>query len=70
MKAVLCKELGPPEKLVLEEIAPVEPGKGQVVIAVKACGVNFPDTLIIDKNVCWQKEHPAWARPRAPETAP
>jgi NADPH:quinone reductase len=47
MKAVVCKELGPPEQLVIEEIASVEPGQGQVVVAVKACGVNFPDTLII-----------------------
>jgi NADPH2:quinone reductase len=47
MKTVLCKELGPPERLVLEDVAPPEPGKGQVVVQVKACGVNFPDTLII-----------------------
>ena len=47
MKAVLCKAYGPPESLVLEEIEPLKPGRGQVVIAVKACGVNFPDTLII-----------------------
>ena len=47
MKAVLCKSFGPPESLVIEDIEPVKPGKGQVVISVKACGVNFPDTLII-----------------------
>ncbi len=47
MKAVLCKVYGMPETLVVEEIEPLHPGKGQVVIAVKACGVNFPDTLII-----------------------
>ncbi|MFK7923531.1 MAG: NADPH:quinone oxidoreductase family protein [Bacteroidia bacterium] len=48
MKAVLCKEWGPPESLVLEEIPSPSPGKGQIVITVKACGVNFPDTLIIE----------------------
>jgi NADPH2:quinone reductase len=48
MKAVLCKEFGTPESLVIEEIEPLKPGKGQVVISVKACGVNFPDTLIIE----------------------
>jgi NADPH:quinone reductase len=48
MKAVLCKEYGPPETLVLEEVETPRPGKGQVVIDVKACGVNFPDTLIIE----------------------
>ena len=47
MKAVLCKEYGPPEKLSVEEVPDLTPGKGQVVVAVKACGVNFPDTLII-----------------------
>ena len=47
MKAVLCKEYGLPGSLVLAEVEPLRPGKGQVVISVKACGVNFPDTLII-----------------------
>jgi NADPH:quinone reductase len=47
MKAVLCKEYGPLESLVIEDIASPTPGKGQVVVSVKACGVNFPDILII-----------------------
>lgn len=47
MKAVLCKSYGLPDTLVIEDIAPLEAGPGEVVIAVKACGVNFPDTLII-----------------------
>src|SRR5438270_14068365 len=47
MKAVLCKVFGPPESLVVEEIEHLKEGRGQVVINVKACGVNFPDTLII-----------------------
>src|SRR5437667_1723992 len=47
VKAVLCKAYGPPESLVIEDIEPLKPGRGQVVINVKACGVNFPDTLII-----------------------
>lgn len=47
MKAVLCKEYGPPEKLSVEDVAELKPGKGQVVVTVKACGVNFPDALII-----------------------
>lgn len=48
MKALLCKEFGPPESLVLEEIADPTPGEGQVVIDVEAASVNFPDTLIIE----------------------
>ncbi|MFN8346223.1 MAG: NADPH:quinone oxidoreductase family protein [Spirosomataceae bacterium] len=47
MKALLCKQYGPPESLTVEELAPLQPEKDQVVISVKACGVNFPDTLII-----------------------
>src|SRR5690349_2502049 len=47
MRAVVCKELGPPSSLVVEDVPSPEPGEGQVVVAVHACGVNFPDTLII-----------------------
>ncbi len=47
MKAVLCKEYGEPEKLVLEDVDDLHPGEGHVVIDVKACGVNFPDALLI-----------------------
>lgn len=47
MKAVLCKEYGPPDSLVLEDVESLKPAKGQVVVSVKACGVNFPDILII-----------------------
>jgi len=48
VKAVLCKAWGPPESLQLEEVPSPKAGKGQIVITVKACGVNFPDTLIIE----------------------
>ena len=47
MKAVLCVEHGPPEALVVRDVAMPEPGRGQVRIKVHAAGVNFPDTLII-----------------------
>ena len=47
MRALLCKEYGPPERLVLEDAAEPSLGPGQVRIAIKACGVNFPDLLII-----------------------
>jgi NADPH2:quinone reductase len=58
MKAVLCKELGPPEKLVVEEVPSPKPGKGQVVVSVKAAGVNFPDTLIIQGKYQFKPEPP------------
>lgn len=47
MKALLCKEFGMPETLVLEDIEPISASAGKVVINVMACSVNFPDTLII-----------------------
>ncbi|PTX64507.1 alcohol dehydrogenase catalytic domain-containing protein, partial [Sulfitobacter mediterraneus] len=47
MKAMLSKEVGGPETLVLEELPTPEPKKGQVRVRVHAAGLNFPDTLII-----------------------
>lgn len=50
MRAVLCKSFGPPETLVVEDIPALQPGPGEAVVAVKAAGVNFPDTLIIQNK--------------------
>lgn len=47
MKAVLSKTVGGPETLVIEDVPVPAPGKNQVLIQVKACGVNYPDVLII-----------------------
>jgi NADPH2:quinone reductase len=47
MKAIRCINYGPPSQLVLEEIPNLKPGVKEVVVSVKACGINFPDTLII-----------------------
>ena len=47
MKAALCTHYGPPEELELRDVPSPVAGKGQVVISVKACGVNFPDVLLI-----------------------
>jgi NADPH2:quinone reductase len=50
MKAMLCKAWGPPESLVLEDLPSFHAEAGKVVVSVKACGVNFPDTLIIQNK--------------------
>ena len=50
MKAVVCKQFGPPESLVVEELPAPHPGRGEVVVAVKAASVNFPDVLIIQNK--------------------
>jgi NADPH:quinone reductase len=50
MKAMLCKVWGPPESLVLEDVPEFHAEPGKVVVSVRACGVNFPDTLIIQNK--------------------
>jgi NADPH:quinone reductase len=48
MRAILCKEYGPADKLVIEDVpSPEVKGRG-VKVKVKAAGLNFPDTLIIE----------------------
>ena len=58
MKAMLCEKFGPPEDLVLKEVADLIPLAGQVRIATEACGVNFPDTLIIENKYQFKPDLP------------
>ncbi|HET9110667.1 MAG TPA: NADPH:quinone oxidoreductase family protein [Ktedonobacterales bacterium] len=58
MKAVLCRVFGPPDQLEVAEVATPEPKAGEVVIGVKACAVNFPDTLIIQGKYQFQPPLP------------
>ncbi|HUD15952.1 MAG TPA: alcohol dehydrogenase catalytic domain-containing protein, partial [Acidimicrobiales bacterium] len=46
MRAVVCHQLGPLEGLTVEEQEPPVPGEGQVVVNVRAAGVNFVDGLL------------------------
>jgi NADPH2:quinone reductase len=48
MKALLSTAPGPPPTLVFEDRPEPQPGPGEVRIRVAACGINFPDTLIIE----------------------
>ena len=61
MKALLSTAVGGPETLTLSDLPTPEPGQGEVVIAVRAVGVNFPDSLIIE-----DKDQFKPARPFAP----
>lgn len=45
-KAVVCRELGPPERLQLENFASAPLQPGQVRVAIRAAGINFPDILM------------------------
>lgn len=47
MKAVLCREFGPIERLAVDDLPSPVAGAGQVVIKVAAAGVNFPDALLV-----------------------
>ena len=47
MRALLSKETGGPESLVIEELESPKPGPGEILIDVAACAINFPDSLII-----------------------
>lgn len=58
MKALLSTRPGPPEQLELTETPDPVAGEGEVVIAVKAAGVNFPDALIIEDKYQFKPERP------------
>ena len=47
MKAIVCEKFGPPASLAYKEIPTPTPKEKEVVVQVKACSLNFPDTLII-----------------------
>jgi NADPH:quinone reductase len=47
MKALLCRQFGPPESLVVEDVPSPRPGPGAAIVSVKAASVNFPDVLVI-----------------------
>ena len=48
MRALLCKEYGSPSQLILDDVDDPRPAKGQILIRVKAAGINFPDVLSIE----------------------
>ena len=61
MKAMLSKSVGGPDTLVFEDLPSPEAKPGHAVISVKACGVNYPDVLIIEDKYQFKP-----ARPFAP----
>jgi NADPH2:quinone reductase len=58
MKAIRCKAYGPPSSLVLEEVENLRPKTKEILVEVKACGLNFPDTLIIQGLYQFKPELP------------
>jgi NADPH2:quinone reductase len=47
MKALVCRAYGPVDSLLLEDVPDPKPVAGEVLVGVRACGVNFPDTLVV-----------------------
>ena len=58
MKALLSEAPGTPDTLVLREIAEPVPGRGQVRIAVRYCGINYPDVLVIEDKYQFKPPRP------------
>jgi NADPH:quinone reductase len=57
-KAVVCRELGPPERLRLETFASAPLVQGQVRVAIHAAGINFPDILMVAGEYQFKPELP------------
>ena len=58
MKALLSRAPGGPETLELADAPDPTPGAGQVVVAVKACAINYPDVLIIEDKYQFKPPRP------------
>jgi len=58
MRAILSKAPGLPDTLVLEDVPSPTPKAGEIVVSVKAVGVNFPDFLIIQDMYQYKPPRP------------
>ena len=58
MKAIICKKFAPVSELVWEEVIDPVAGPGEIVIDVKAAGLNYPDSLIVQGLYQFQPERP------------
>ena len=58
MKAIICKKFAPVSDLVWEEVADPVAGPGEVVVDIKAAGLNYPDNLIVQGLYQFQPERP------------
>ncbi len=58
MKAMLCTGYGPPEAMTLSDLPAPKAEPGQATIVVKACGVNFPDVLLVQNKYQFKPDLP------------
>lgn len=47
MRALLCREYGPIDRLKVEDVPSPRPGPGEVIVEVKASSLNYPDALLV-----------------------
>src|SRR5689334_23599619 len=47
MRALLCRDYGPIERLKVEDVPSPRPGAGEVIVEVKASSLNYPDALLV-----------------------
>jgi NADPH:quinone reductase len=58
LKALLSITSGGPHELVLRDVAEPQPARGELRIAVRACGINYPDVLMIEDRYQFRPERP------------
>lgn len=58
MKAIVCEKFGHPSALVYKDVESRQPKEKEVLVEIKACGVNFPDTLIVQGLYQFKPELP------------
>jgi NADPH:quinone reductase len=58
MRAIVCRAWGPIDDLTLEDLPRPEPGAGQLLIDVKATGVNYADSLMVAGRYQTRPEFP------------
>jgi NADPH2:quinone reductase len=58
MKAIVCNQFGEPNMLQYQDVLVPSPKENELLIAVKACSVNFPDTLIIQGKYQFKPKFP------------
>ncbi|WP_438464003.1 NADPH:quinone oxidoreductase family protein [Marinomonas sp. PE14-40] len=58
MKAIICHEFAPIDALSYEEVADPIPNDHEIIVDVAACGINFPDGLLVQGLYQMKPEHP------------
>lgn len=58
MKAIICNSYGLPSNLIYTDVPDPVPGPKEILINIKACSLNFPDTLIIQGLYQFKPEFP------------